>query len=225
MAPIADLAGAAGAWLHVDGAFGLWAHAHPDLRDQAEGLDRADSWAMDGHKWLQVPYDCGLVFVRDPAAHKRAMGHAAAYLPNSETLRDPGDYVLELSRRARGLPVWAVLKALGREGVLEMIGRCCRLARDMAERLDRQPGITVLNEVRLNQVALTFGPEGPAGDAMTKAVLRRLQDEGVCYPSHGQWRGRQTIRVSVSGYATTEADADLSVAAIIAAWQMVEADA
>ena len=224
MAPIADLAAGAGAWLHVDGAFGLWANAHPELWDQAEGVERADSWAVDGHKWLQVPYDCGFVFVRDGAAHKRAMGHSAAYLPNSETLRDPGDYVPELSRRARGVPVWAVLKALGREGVLEVIGRCCRLARGMADRLGQQPGITVLNEVRLNQVALSFGPEGPEGDAMTRAVLQRVQAEGACYPSHGQWRGRQTIRLSVSGFATSEADADIAVAAILAAWEAVRAE-
>lgn len=225
MNAIADIAAAAQAWLHVDGAFGLWARIHPDLKEQIAGVERADSWALDGHKWLQVTYDCGLVLVRDMAAHARAMGHAAAYLPNSATLHDPGDFVPELSRRARGIPTWAVLKALGRAGIVEIVGRDCRLARKMADALAAEPGISVLNEVRLNQVALAFGAAGNSGDAQTAKVLARVQAEGVCYPSHGLWKGRKTMRLSVCGYATDDTDADRTVSAIITAWRACQLEA
>lgn len=222
MDEIADIAAEKGAWLHVDGAFGLWAHAHPEYKALAKGVDRADSWAVDGHKWLQVPYDCGFVFVKNQAAHVRAMGHSAAYLPNSATLRDPGDYVPELSRRSRGLPVWAVMKALGRDGIVDMIGRNCRLALRMADALSQEQGVCVLNDVTLNQVAVTFGPKGETGDLMTQEVLEQVQKEGFCYPSVGLWKNRQTLRISISGYATTDDDADKSVKSIINAWRKVK---
>lgn len=222
---IADIAERVGAWLHVDGAFGLWAHAHPDLKSQLEGVRRAQSWVVDGHKWLQVTYDCGFVFVADRAAHARAMGHSAAYLPNTGTMQDPGDFVPELSRRARGVPVWAVLKAFGRRGVIDLIGKNCGLARRMAETLGGEPGIQILNQINLNQVTVAFGPEGDAGDLMTARVLQAVQTEGICYPSHGVWRGRKIMRVSVTGFATTEQDADNSVAAIIRAWRTEQSGA
>lgn len=216
---IADIADSAGAWLHVDGAFGLWAHAHPDLKSQLKGVERAQSWIVDGHKWLQVTYDCGFVFVADRAAHVRAMGHSAAYLPNTGTMQDPGDFVPELSRRARGVPVWAVLKAFGRQGIIDLIGKNCRLARRMADALGRESGVHILNDVNLNQVTVAFGPEGEVGDEMTGRVLQAVQAEGVCYPSHGVWRGRKIMRLSVTGFATTDEDADRSVDAIIRAWR------
>lgn len=219
MTEIADIARSCGAWMHVDGAFGLWAHAHPELREQVAGLDRADSWAADGHKWLQAAYDCGFVFVRNAAAHAAAMGHSAAYLPNSHTIREPGDFVPELSRRARATPAWAAIKAFGREGIVEMIGRNCRLARQMAERLALEPGVTVLNQVALNQVAVTFGPEGELGDLQTADVLAQVQAGHVCYPSHGVWQGRKTLRLSVSGHATSPEDASAACDAIISAWR------
>ncbi len=222
---IADVAESRGAWLHVDGAFGLWANVHPELRPQIEGVERADSWVVDGHKWLQVPYDCGIVLVRDMAAHARAMGHSAAYLPNSVSAADPVDFVPELSRRARGVAVWATLKAFGAEGVRDLIIRNCRLARRMAGRLAAEPGVNILNRVDLNQVAVAFGPAGETGDQLTAAVLARVQAEGICYPSHGVWHGRKTLRLSLSGYLTTEEDADKSVDAIIAAWRVLKNEA
>lgn len=222
MAEIADIAQASEAWLHVDGAFGLWAHAHPELRPQILGVDRASSWAVDGHKWLQVPYDCGFVFVRDVAAHVRAMSTMAAYLPNSGTMKDPGDFVPELSRRARGVPAWAAIKALGRQGVLDLIARNCRLARRMADALAAELGIQILNEVNLNQVIVAFGEPGERGDALTDQVLKAVQAEGTCYPTHGNWHGRRIMRLSVCGFATTDEDADRTVAAIRDTWRRLE---
>lgn len=222
MNDIADIAKKHGAWMHVDGAFGLWARLHPKLKHQVDGIDRADSWATDGHKWLQASYDCGFAIVADASAHARAMGHRAAYLSNSETVADPGDFVPELSRRARATPVWAVLKALGRQGVQEMIDRHCRFARQMADRLGREPGVEILNDVVLNQVAVAFGPKGDEGDRLTQDVLARVQAEGLCYPSHGVWHGRKTLRLSVSGFATSEADVEASVSSIITAWHQCQ---
>jgi glutamate/tyrosine decarboxylase-like PLP-dependent enzyme len=215
-----------GAWVHVDGAFGLWAAAAPGTRYLTAGAAAADSWAADAHKWLQVPYDCGLVVVRDAAAARRAMGSRAGYLPQEEERRNPSDFVPELSRRARGLAVWAVIKALGRSGVAEMVERHCAVARAIAARLAREPGLRVLNEVVLNQVVVACGADGdPDGDALTRATLAAVQAGGVCYPSAGHWRGRAVIRVSVSAGPATLEDGARTAEAIAAAWRGVRAKA
>ncbi len=218
-AALIPLARAKDAWVHVDGAFGLWACAAPGLAELTAGIAAADSWAADGHKWLQVPYDCGLAMVRDAAAMQRAMSISASYLPKGAH-RAPEAFSPEMSRRSRGFAVWAVLKALGRQGVAEMVERHCAVARHLAGLLAAEPGLTVLNEVVLNQVALTCG-EGAEGDALTRATLAAVQADGVCYPSGGRWRGREIIRVSVSAGPTTIEDGARSAAAIVAAWRRV----
>jgi len=212
-----------GAWVHVDGAFGLWARACPELKGLTQGMEGADSWAVDGHKWLQTPYDSGFVFVRDEAALYRAMSLSASYLPNSADQRDPGDYTPELSRRARGFAVWAVLSRLGRAGVAEMVGRHCRVARRIADRLAAEPGVRIVNDVVLNQVAVAFGPEsdGMSADAATRETLARIQREGICYPTPGVWQDRAIMRISVTSQATDEAEGDRAAEAIIAAWRGV----
>lgn len=208
-----------GAWVHVDGAFGLWAAAAPGTRALTSGMAGADSWAADAHKWLQIPYDCGVVAVRDRGAQQRAMGSTASYLPQEER-RNPADYAPELSRRARGIAVWAMLKALGRAGLAEMIERHCAVARHIAERLAQEPGLTVLNEVVLNQVVLACGDEGdPEADLGTRATLAAVQAEGTCYPSAGHWRGRAAMRISVCSGPVTLEDGARSAEAIIAAWR------
>jgi glutamate/tyrosine decarboxylase-like PLP-dependent enzyme len=218
-AALIPLARERGAWVHVDGAFGLWACAAPGLSRLTAGIAEADSWAADAHKWLQVPYDCGLAVVRDAAALQRAMSISASYLPVGEN-RAPEAFSPEMSRRARGFAVWAVLKALGRQGLAEMVERHCAVARLIAGRLDAEPGLTVLNAVVLNQVALACG-DGPEADALTRATLAAVQADGVCYPTHGRWRGREIIRVSVSAGPTTLADGARSAEAIVAAWRRV----
>jgi glutamate/tyrosine decarboxylase-like PLP-dependent enzyme len=203
-----------GAWIHVDGAFGLWALAVPGMRASLAGIERADSWTTDAHKWLNVPYDCGLAFVRDAAAHRAAMGIAAAYLPPAPgEERDPFDYVPEMSRRARGIPVWAALRSLGRAGVAELVERCCTLARRMAERLAAEPGVSVLNEVTLNQVLVRFDDD----DARTKAVIAAAQEDGTTWLGGTTWHGQGAMRISVSNWWTREDDADRSVDAIVGA--------
>jgi glutamate/tyrosine decarboxylase-like PLP-dependent enzyme len=216
--PFADLiplARARGAWVHVDGAFGLWAAAAPSLAPLVAGLAAADSWAADGHKWLQVPYDCGFAIVRDSRALQRAMDIGASYLPSGAN-RAPEAFSPEMSRRARGFAVWAVLMALGRKGVVEMVERHCAVARAIAARLAAEPGIAVLNEVVLNQVAVACGD-----DAETKAVLGEVQAKGVAFPSGGRWRGREIIRVSVSAGPATVPDGERTAEAVIAAWRRV----
>jgi glutamate/tyrosine decarboxylase-like PLP-dependent enzyme len=212
------------AWLHVDGAFGLWARACPERGHLAAGLEGADSWATDGHKWLQTPYDTGYAIVRHPEAHRRAMAVVASYLiAAGEGERRPSDFVPELSRRARGFPTWAMIRVLGRRGLAEMIDRHCRLARRMADRLAAEPGIAVLNEVVLNQAIVRFGTnEAPErGDQLTDAVIERIQADGTCFAGGAQWRGRAVMRLSVINWSTTESDADWSVDAMIAAWRAV----
>jgi len=220
--PVGEIAGIAherGAWVHVDGAFGLWAATSPELRHLVRGVDRADSWATDGHKWLNVPYDCGIAVVRDAAAHKTAMTGRAAYLVQSSGAeRDPQDWTPEFSRRARGFAVYAALKSLGRDGVTDLVERCCRLARRMAHRLAPAPGVRILNEVVLNQVLVRFEPAGaPDGDELTKAVVARVQREGTCWMAGSRWHGMDAMRISVSNWSTTEADIDRSAEAILAA--------
>jgi glutamate/tyrosine decarboxylase-like PLP-dependent enzyme len=210
---IADaIADRPGTWLHVDGAFGLWAAAVPGLRSRLDGHERADSWTTDAHKWLNVPYDSGLVFVRDVAAHRAAMGVAAAYLPPAPgSERDPYDYVPEMSRRARGFAVYAALRSLGRAGLEELVERTCAVARRMADRLAAAPDIEILNEVVLNQVLVRFGDD----DALTRDVIARVQDEGTAWLGGTTFHGRVAIRISVSNWATTEADGDRTVDAIL----------
>jgi glutamate/tyrosine decarboxylase-like PLP-dependent enzyme len=208
---IADLlADHANTWLHVDGAFGLWAQVSPQLRHLVKGIERADSWSTDAHKWLNAGYDCGFVAVRDPEAHRLAMATTAAYLLRSDQ-RESWEYVLDSSRRARGFALYAAIRSLGRSGVQELVERCCRLARRMAEQLAAE-GVAVLNEVVLNQVLVSFGD-----DQQTDAVIARVQEEGTAWMGGTRWHGRAAMRISVSNWSTTEADADASVKAILAA--------
>ncbi|MCC7360496.1 MAG: aspartate aminotransferase family protein [Anaerolineales bacterium] len=193
---------AAGAWVHVDGAFGLWAAAAPGRAHLMAGYAEADSWATDAHKWLNVPYDSGLAFTRRAADLRGAMSHnQAAYLLAGDE-RVPMEYTPEMSRRARGIEVWAALRTLGRDGLAEMIERCCQLAARLAEGL-RAAGFEVLNEVALNQVLVSFGE---AED--TRRVMRELQMEGTGWAGTTVWHGRTAMRISVSSWATTEADAE-----------------
>ena len=197
----------AGAWVHVDGAFGLWARASPALAALAAGLEDADSWATDAHKWLNVPYDSGLALVRDGGALRAAMGMTAAYLPQG-TRRDPADFTPELSRRARGVEVWAALRALGRAGLAELVERCCRHARRFADGL-RAAGHRVLNEVVLNQVLVSFG------DAeRTHRVIGAIQADGTCWCGPTVWQGQTAMRISVSSWATSEEDVERSLEAM-----------
>jgi glutamate/tyrosine decarboxylase-like PLP-dependent enzyme len=209
---ISDLAHEHGAWVHVDGAFGMWAAASPGLRPLVVGVERADSWATDAHKWLNVPYDCGLVFCADPQAHRAVMGARAGYLVHGAAgERDALDHNPEHSRRARGFAVYAALRALGRSGVADLIERNCALARRFAEQLGAAPGVEVLNEVVLNQVLVRFGDS----DDLTRAVVERVQRDGTCWMSGTVWQGRAAMRISVSNWSTDEADVDRSVAAVL----------
>lgn len=219
---IADIAHAKGAWLHVDGAFGLWARAASgDVARQARGIEKADSWGVDGHKWLQTAYDCGYAIVRDAEAHRRAMLIAASYLPAQDGARHPADFVPELSRRGRGFTTWAMIKSLGREGIAAMVDRHCAQARRMAARLAQEPDVEILNEVVLNQVAVRLGTDldGEQADALTNRAIARIQRDGECFVGGANWRGRQIIRVSVIGASTTDADIDRGAAAILSAWR------
>jgi glutamate/tyrosine decarboxylase-like PLP-dependent enzyme len=195
--------------VHVDGAFGLWAAAAPALAALCRGISDADSWATDAHKWLNVPYDCGLTFVRDPHALQAAMAITAEYLPTETEFRNPGDFTPELSRRARGVEVWAALRTLGRSGIAELIERNCAQARRFAQKLSAA-GFEVLNDVVLNQVLVSFG------DAeKTKRVIQDVQDDGTCWAGVTVWQGRTAMRISVCSWATTDADVDRSVDAIV----------
>lgn len=211
------------AWVHVDGAFGLWARACPARAHLAAGIEAADSWATDGHKWLQTPYDSGYAIVRDAEAHRRAMTIAASYLPPvAEGERDPSHYVPELSRRARGFATWAMLRHLGRAGVAELVERHCRLAASMAGRLRTEPGVTIMNEVVLNQIVLRFG-SGELADELTRRTIEAVQQDGTCFVGGARHAGNWVMRLSVIGHRTTEADAERSAAAIAQAWRRVRA--
>jgi glutamate/tyrosine decarboxylase-like PLP-dependent enzyme len=215
---VVAMAHAAGAWVHVDGAFGLWATTSPELRGQTVGIAGADSWATDAHKWLNVPYDSGIVIVADSAAHRGAMSSKAAYLIQTSGLeRDPLEYVPEFSRRARGFAVYAALRSLGRRGVADMIERCSRLARRMGDRLKGGPAVRILNDVVLNQVLVRFEAPGVDADALTRAVITRVQNDGTCWLSGSKWHEMQVMRVSVSNWSTTDADIDRSADAILSA--------
>jgi len=203
-----------GGWAHVDGAFGLWATANPATRHLTAGIETADSWACDGHKWLNVPYDSGYAFCAHPDAHAASMSLTAAYLTGQGQggLRAPSDYVPESSRRARGFATWAALRQLGRGGVAELVERCCSNARRFAEQLGALPGVAIANDVVLNQVLVDFGDH-----ESTDRVVERVQRSGECWMGATTWHGRRLMRIAVSSWRTTEADVDRSVAAIIAA--------
>ncbi|HWC99267.1 MAG TPA: aminotransferase class V-fold PLP-dependent enzyme [Candidatus Sulfopaludibacter sp.] len=205
---ICRLAHPSGAWVHVDGAFGLWASASPRYAHLTGGIGKADSWATDAHKWLNVPYDSGLAFVKEPESLRAAMSITAAYLPQGDH-REPSQFVPELSRRARGVEIWAALKSLGRGGLSELIERCCQCASRFAEGLTAA-GFEVLNEVVLNQVLVSFGPA-----ETTQRVIAAIQEDGTCWCGGTVWQGRTAMRISVSNWATTEADVDRSLAAMI----------
>jgi glutamate/tyrosine decarboxylase-like PLP-dependent enzyme len=209
-AEICARAHSSGAWVHVDGAFGLWAASSPKYAHLIQGVTDADSWATDAHKWLNVPYDSGLAFVRDAAALNSAMSLAAAYLPQGEH-REPSQYTPELSRRARGVEIWAALKSLGRTGLADLIERNCGLASRFAEGL-QQGGCEILNEVALNQVLVSFGDA-----ARTRQVIERIQRDGTCWCGPTEWHGRTAMRISVSSWATRDEDVERSVAAILRA--------
>jgi glutamate/tyrosine decarboxylase-like PLP-dependent enzyme len=210
---IADVAAEAGAWFHVDGAFGLWAAASPQLRHLLRGSERADSWATDGHKWLNVPYDSGLAFCAHPEAHRAAMSVTASYLVQAADRRerDEVDWTPEFSRRARGFPIYAAIRSLGRAGIAEMIERCCANARRFAETLEAG-GATVLNDVVLNQVLVRIGD-----GERTRETIARVQHDGTCWLSGTDWNGEHAMRISVSNFRTTPDDVDRSAAAIFAA--------
>lgn len=203
----------ANAWLHVDGAFGLWASAVPEMHHLTRGVERADSWSTDAHKWLNVGYDCGFVAVRDAEAHRAAMAGSGAYLLRSDAEREPWEYVLDSSRRARGFVVYAAIRSLGRDGVRALVGRCCSLARHIADRLATADGVTILNQVVLNQVLVRFADS----DERTRAVTASVQADGTAWMGGTTWHGLAALRISVSNWSTTEADADRTVAAILAA--------
>lgn len=217
------LARQCGAWIHVDGAFGLWARACPERQHLARSVEEADSWATDGHKWLQTPYDCGYAIVRNEEAHRRAMTIAASYLPSaSEGERDPTHFVPELSRRARGFATWAMIKHLGRDGISRMVERHCRVAKLMAGLLQKESGIAVLNQVDLNQILVRFGTDADQdGDRLTREVVARVQADGLCFVGGALWRGRQVLRISVISWLTDEEAGRLAAEAIISAWHTV----
>jgi glutamate/tyrosine decarboxylase-like PLP-dependent enzyme len=210
---VADaLDGHPNAWIHVDGAFGLWAAVSPELRHLVAGVERADSWSTDAHKWLNVGYDCGFVAVRDPEAHRAAMATSASYLMRSEQ-RENWEWTVDSSRRARGFVLYAAIRSLGREGVRALVERCCALARRMADRLREADDVEILNDVVLNQVLVRFGDS----DERTREVIAAVQADGTAWMGGTTWQCRAAMRISVSNWSTTEADADRTVDAIVRA--------
>ena len=211
--PIADACDEHGAWLHVDGAFGLWAAAAPGTHHLTAGVERADSWAVDAHKWLNVPHDGAMAIVADPDAHLAAMSLTGPYLVADPGQRDNTNYVPESSRRARAVPVYAAIRSLGRSGIAEMIERNCAQARRMAKQLGDIPGAEVLNDVVLNQVLVRL----PGGDDATRVAVAAIQRDGTCWLGGTTWNGEYVVRLSISNWATTDEDIDRAAAAIAAA--------
>jgi glutamate/tyrosine decarboxylase-like PLP-dependent enzyme len=216
---IAALARERGAWLHVDAAFGLWAATSRARRSLVAGIELADSIAADGHKWLNVPYDSGLVFTAHPEAHQHALLVPAHYIQMTPGEREPRAFTPDESRRARALPIYAALRVLGSDGVAEIVDRCCSLATRMAERLTGHRSVRILNDVVLNQVLVQFRP--PDGDdeaaaALTQQVIAGVQEEGTCWVGGTRWRGQAAMRISISNWSTTAEDVDRSAAAIVA---------
>lgn len=213
---IVDAAHEKGAWVHVDGAFGLWAAVSAKRRHLVRGVDKADSWATDAHKWLNVPYDSGIAIIAHPEDHFSAMSLKAAYLEKEETDREPLDWVPEFSRRARGFPIWAAIRVLGRKGLEEMIDRGSDLAARVAEKLGAVEGVEVLTTPYVNQALFRFHGPDPAGDdKLTRDVIRRVQADRVCWLSGTNWHGQEAMRFSVSGWSTTERDIDMTVESIV----------
>jgi len=209
---IAEIARKHGAWLHIDGAFGLWARASKSLREVCDGIELADSWATDAHKWLNVPYDCGVAIVKHAEDHRAAMTTSAAYLVQTSGIeRDAVDWVPEFSRRARGVTVYAALRALGKRGVGELIDRTCARARQMADILRRDPRVAILNDVVLNQVLVRFGND----DDLTRRVIAGVQRDGTCWLGGTTWHDVAAMRISVSNWSTSEEDARVSAEAIL----------
>jgi glutamate/tyrosine decarboxylase-like PLP-dependent enzyme len=216
--PLEEIAAAiegSGAWLHVDGAFGLWAAASPRFRHLVAGSERADSWATDCHKWLNVPYDSGIAFCAHPDSHRAAMSVRASYLEQAdpEAGRDEMDWSPEFSRRARGFPIYAAIRSLGREGIAAMVERCCDHASRFGELLGAEPDVEILNDVVLNQVLVRFAND----DAVTQATIRGVQEDGTCWLSGTEWQGRAAMRISVSNWQTSVEDVERSAAAILEA--------
>ena len=214
-AEVIEQAHAAGAWVHVDGAFGLWALAAPRRASLAAGIQQADSWGTDAHKWLNVPYDSGLAFVREPAALAAAMAVTAEYLPTNSPNRNPSDFTPELSRRGRGVEVWAALRSLGRQGVAELVEGCCQHAARFAEGL-QAAGYAVLNDVVLNQVLVSFGDADK-----NRRVIEAIQKDGTCWAGGTFWQGHSAMRISVSSWATSAEDVEVSLAAMLRAAQSI----
>jgi glutamate/tyrosine decarboxylase-like PLP-dependent enzyme len=213
---ICEIAHEHAAWVHVDGAFGLWAAASPRFAHLLEGYEAADSWAVDLHKWLNAPYDGSVCLTAHPDAHRAAMATVAAYLTPGEH-REPIDWNPEMSRRGRAVPAWAILRSLGRSGVTDMVDRFCDLAQRFASQLREAEGVEVLNEVVLNQVLVRFG----AADDVTRATIGAIQEDGTCWCGGTVWQGRAAMRISVSNWSTTEADVDRSVEAMLACYRAV----
>ncbi|WP_028850640.1 pyridoxal phosphate-dependent decarboxylase family protein [Thermocrispum municipale] len=205
-----------GGWVHVDGAFGLWAAANPRTAHMVEGIEKADSWGCDAHKWLNVPYDSGFAFVSRPEVHAASMSHSAAYLTGSTEQVTGSSFVLGSSRRGRGFAVWAALRELGREGVADLVDRCCRHARHFAEVLTAG-GARIVNDVVLNQVLVDV-------NADADAVAAAVREEGTCWLGATTWRGQRLLRISVSNYATTTADIERSAEAILRVAERVRAE-
>ena len=221
IAEIVEMAHARDAWVHVDGAFGLWAAAVPELRSQVRGIETADSWATDAHKWLNVPYDSGLAIVADTAPLRAAMGMTASYLQRGDDEQRIGmDWAPESSRRARVVPLYALFRALGRDGIEALVRRNCALAHRIAGRLSAEPGVTILNEVVLNQVLVRF-----ADDDTTRDTIARVQADGTCWAGGAFWQGQQAMRIAVSNWSTTEDDIDRSADAMLACYRASRATA
>jgi len=214
------------AWVHVDGAFGLWARSAPALAPHCAGVQAADSWTTDGHKWLQIPYDSGFAIIKDSVAHRRAMDISASYLvKHPGDGRNPSQFSPELSRRSRGFAVWAVLQALGRDGVVEMLSRHCQCARHLTNRLQEETGIRVLNEVVLNQLAIAFGEEDQAleiRDQMTARVIDIIRDENHNFVHGAHWKGQSILRISIISRLTDISDIDGLVESILRAWRQTK---
>ena len=212
---VADAVEGTGAWLHIDGAIGLWASASPRFRHLTAGAERADSWGTDTHKWLNVPYDSGIAFCAHPAAHRAAMAVSASYLEQTDpdAARDQLDWTPEFSRRARGFPIHAAIRALGSEGIAALVERCCDHAARFAELLGAEPDVEILNEVVLNQVLVRFGND----DELTRATVAAVQEDGTCWLSGTVWQGKAAMRISVSSWRTTEDDVERSAGAILEA--------
>lgn len=205
----------AGAWLHVDGAFGLWANACPSIRAMSKDIEKADSWAVDGHKWLQLPYDSGFAIVKHPAAHRRAMNITASYLPDTNGCEyQASQYVPELSRRARGFAAWALIKSIGRQGIIDMIERHCGFAKLVDNALSTVEGMKVINEVVLNQLIVRFGDD----DAATETVIKKIQKRNKVFVEGSLWRGQKVMRISIISGETKDDDITLLINEIKHCW-------